>query len=136
MQVLHLGTADKHSRGGVTRSRGCACALVCVRAARSACGVGYVWVRCFTWTRRTSTHADHIILTHAWCVGCVGQVLHLDTADKQEFRKLLQLKVEQGELSAQDEKKCAARTHARTRTHAHARARARARARTRTHMQV
>jgi hypothetical protein len=32
-------------------------------------------------------------------------VQHLDTPDKHEFRKLLQLKAEQGELSAQDEKK-------------------------------
>eukprot|EP00286_Rhodomonas_abbreviata_P001930 CAMPEP_0181290586 /NCGR_PEP_ID=MMETSP1101-20121128/1491_1 /TAXON_ID=46948 /ORGANISM="Rhodomonas abbreviata, Strain Caron Lab Isolate" /LENGTH=993 /DNA_ID=CAMNT_0023394877 /DNA_START=39 /DNA_END=3016 /DNA_ORIENTATION=- len=33
------------------------------------------------------------------------QVQHLDTADKSEFRKLQQLKKEQGELSSQDEKK-------------------------------
>jgi len=34
-----------------------------------------------------------------------SQVAHLDTADKNEFRKLLQLKMELGELSTQDEKK-------------------------------
>ena len=31
----------------------------------------------------------------------VWQVIHLDTADKSEFRKLQQLKIETGELSTQ-----------------------------------
>jgi len=40
---------------------------------------------------------EHLTLHH--------QVIHLDTADKSEFRKLQQLKMELGELSTQDEKK-------------------------------